>query len=123
MKKKIFAISCVTLFLLIGLPNIQAQETIETPIFNNMPMAHVTVKGSGTEFIMAGNFILGFGKCGFIRITLEDDGHVEINKFLDSSNVTVLDGSHVVTLFGFFGYYRHAAEINLVGVALLAFWK
>jgi len=123
MKKKIFAISCVTLFLLIGVPNVQAQETIETPIFNNMTMAHVTIKGSGDTFVMAGTFILGFGKCSFMRITLEDDGHVEINKFLDSSNVTVLDGSRVVTLFGFFGYYRHTDEINLDGVALLAFWK
>ena len=123
MNKKIISIFCVTLFILIAVPNFQAQETTETSLFNYMAGAHVNIKGSGTTFILAGSFILGIGRCSFMRLKLEEDAHVEINKFLNSSDVIILDGSHTVTLFGYYGYYRDVNEINLNGLAYLAFWK
>ena len=123
MKKKIIAISCFLLFILIAFPNFQAQETIETPIFNNMSYAHVIVKGSGSTFMLASNFALGIGRCGYMRIRLEDNGQVLINPFLDPTNVTVLEGNHVVTLFGFFGYYRSADDITLNGMTLFVSWR
>ena len=85
MNKKIISIFCVVLFILIAVPNFQAQETTETSLFNYMAGAHVNIKGSGTTFILAGSFILGIGRCSFMRLKLEEDAHVEINKFLNSS--------------------------------------
>ena len=123
MNKKILSIFCVTLCILIAVPNFQAQETIETSLLNNMAGAHVTITGSGTVFILAGSFTFGVGRGGFMRFKLEEDAHVEINKILDPSNVTILDGSHTVTLFGFLGYYRHIDDINANGLVLLAFWN
>jgi hypothetical protein len=122
MKKKIFAIFCLLLFLLMGSYNIQAQETMKAPRFNKMSLAHVSITGSGTEFILGSSFFWGFGNCVLMRVNLEEDGHVEINKFLDPSDVTILDGSYVVYLIGFFGYFRHANKIFLEGVALQVIW-
>jgi hypothetical protein len=122
MKKKIFALSCLLLFLLMGSYNIQAQETINAPRFNKMSLAHVSIIGSGTELILGGSFIWGFGNCILMRVNLEEDGHVEINKFLDPSDVIILDGCHVIYLIGFFGYNRHVNKIILDGVALQVIW-
>jgi len=123
MKTKIVGILVVTLFILIAVPNFQAQETIETSLLNYMAVAHVTITGSGTAFIFAGSFIFGVGRSSFMRLKLEEDAHVEINKFLDPLNITILDGSHTVTLFRYFGYYRDVDGINANGLALLAFWN
>ena len=123
MKKKLIAISCMMLMLIIGLPTIQAQETTDGIFFDRMSLAHVSIQGSGNEFMISDHFNLGIGRCAFMRIALNEDGHVEINKFLDSSNITILDGSHVVYLIGFFGYHQHTTTFNINGVAILAIWR
>jgi hypothetical protein len=109
--------------LILGLPIIQAQETTEGIFFDRMSMAHVSIQGSGKEFMIRESFTFGFGRCLFMRVTLEEDGHIHINKFLNISDVIDLDGSHVIYLIGFFGYYSHINKININGVAAQAIWK
>jgi hypothetical protein len=127
MKKKIFSISCMMLFIFITtIPTIYAEESsiTPTPIFNRMSVAHIKIEGNGTSFIFGGEFVLGFGRCAYMRFKLDDSSHIEINKFLDTSNKVILDGSHVITIFGFIGYYRETTEdITLNGFATLVFWR
>ena len=123
MKKKIIIISCLMLMLTIGLPIVQAEEEPEGLIFDRMTLAHVSIQGTGREFMIGDSFTLGFGRCLFMRVAVNDDGHIHINKFLDPTNVTDFDGSHVIYLIGFFGYYNHGNIININGVAGQAIWK
>jgi len=123
MRKKIFAISCIMLFLLCVLPTCNSQEIVKDTALNIMPIAHVVVKGNATAFYLGYHFIAGIGRCWAMIVILKNDGHVEINKLFDTSNITVLDGSRIVTLIGFIGYLKMVkSDINLNGVALLAVW-
>lgn len=126
MKKKKFLIICIALSIIItSIPMISAQETLEipTPIFNKMAIAHVEIDGEGSSIIIASKFVFGFGRCAFMRIKLDDSGHIEIYKPQDETNHTVLDGNHVVIIFGFFGYYENTDDIELDGFAALVYWK
>jgi hypothetical protein len=123
MKKKIFVIFCIMLLLLFVIPTNDSQEIAKDTALNIMPIAHVVIKGNGTAFLVHGNFTAGIGRCWAMIVTLEKDGHAEINKLFDTSNITVLEGSHVVILIGFIGYYYHHVDgIKLNGVALIAVW-
>ena len=123
MKKKIFALSCVMLFLLFIPPTCSSQEISKDTALNTMLIAHVAIKGNGTTILVADSFTAGIGSCLAMIVTLENDGHVEINELFDRTNITVLEGSRVVTLIGFIGYYsQHADGINLNGVAFIAVW-
>ena len=123
MKKKIFAISCIMLFLLFVLPTCNSQKLVKDTALNTMTIAHVVIKGNGTAFLVHGNFTAGIGSCWAMIVTLENDGHVEINKLFDTSNITVLEGSRIVTLIGFIGYLKMVkSDINLNGGALIAVW-
>lgn len=126
-KKKIFSIICMMLFMIISsIPMISAQETIEipTPIFNKMALAHIKIDGNGSSIIIASSFVLGFGRCVYMRFKLDESSHIEINKFLDETNQVVLDGNNVVTIFGFVGYYRGKDDsVNLNGFTTLVYWK
>ena len=126
MKKKIFSISCILLFIIVTIQSINDQETIETPIplFNSMTVAHIKIEGTGSSFVIANDFVLGFGRGAYMRFKLNEDSHIEINKFLDTSNNIILDGSHVITIFGFIGYYQETEEqITLNGFTALVFWR
>ena len=126
MKKKIFSISCMLLFIIVTIPSINAQEAIETPIplFNSMTVAHIKIEGTGSSFVIANDFVLGFGRGAYMRFKLNEDSHIEINKFLDTSSNIILDGSHVITIFGFIGYYQETEEqITLNGFTALVFWR
>jgi hypothetical protein len=122
MKKKIFAISCIMLFLLFVLPTCNSQEIVKDTALNTMTIAHVVIKGNGTVRLIHSNFLPGFGHCLAMIVKLKTDGYVEINKLFDTSNITVLEGSGVVILIGFIGFYYHESDINLNGVALIAVW-
>ena len=127
MKKKIFSISIMMLFIIITtIPTIYAEETsiTPTPLFNRMTVAHIKIEGNGTSFIIASEFVFGFGRCAYMRFKLDQTSHIEINKFLDTSNKIILDDSHVITIFGFIGYYRETTEdITLNGFSTLVFWR
>jgi hypothetical protein len=110
MKMKILAISCIMMFLLFVPPTCNSQEIVKDTALNTMPVAHVVIKGNGTAFLVHGNFTAGIGRCWAMIVTLENDGHVEINKLFDTSNITVLEGSRVVLLIGFIGYYYHHVD-------------
>ena len=122
MKKKIFALSCIMLLTLFVIPTGNSQEIVTNTAVNTMPIAHVVIKGNGSAFLVHGNFTAGFGRCWAMIVKLENDGHVEINKLFDTSNITVLEGSRGVILIGFIGVYKHTNGIKLNGVALIAIW-
>ena len=123
MKRKIITIVSLLLFIGMMVPQGLAQEEQETnnPFFNYIKFAHVSIQGSGREFVLGQVFVLGFGKATLMRIRLNDDALVEINK-LDASDRIVLEGSQTVTLWGFYGYYTHTNTITINGVAMVAFW-
>jgi hypothetical protein len=123
MKKKIFAISSIMLLLLFIIPTGNSQEIVKNTALNTMPIAHIVIKGNGTAFPIHSNFKASIGRCWAMIVTLKADGHVELNKLFDTSNPTVLEGSRIVILVGFIGFYKHAGGINLDGVALLAIWS
>jgi hypothetical protein len=125
MKKKIFAISCIMLFLLCVIPTCNSQEIVKDTALNTMPIAHVIIKGNASAFFIGYHFIAGIGRCLAMIVILKTDGHVEINKLFNTSNTTVLDGSRVVILIGFIGYLKMKmiiSVINLNGAALIAVW-
>jgi len=123
MKKKIFAISCIMLFLLCVLPTGNSQEIVKDTALNTMPIAHVVIKGNATAFYVGYHFIAGIGRCLAMIVILKNDGHLEINKLFNTSNTTVLDGSRIVILIGFIGYLKMVkGVINLNGVAFIAVW-
>ncbi len=122
MKKKIFALSCIMLFLLCVLPTCNSQEIVKKTAFNTMPIAHVVIKGNGTVRPIYSISLPGFGRALAMIVKLETDGHVEINKLFDTSNTTVLEGSRGVILIWFIGFYYHESGINLNGIALIAVW-
>jgi hypothetical protein len=120
MKKKIFALSCILLFLLCIIPTCNSQNIVTATAFNTMFIAHVVIKGNGTAYLIHDNFTAGFGRCWAMIVNLKTDGYVEINKLFDTSNITVLEGSRVVALIGFIGVYNPGGGIKLNGVALIA---
>jgi hypothetical protein len=123
MKKKIFAISCIMLFLLCVIPTCNSQEIVKDTALNTMTIAHVVIKGDSTEFFIGYHFIAGIGRCSAMIVNLETNGYVEINKLFDKSDPTVLDGSRVVILIGFIGYLKMVENgMELNGVALIAVW-
>jgi hypothetical protein len=123
MKKKIFALSCIMLFLLCVIPTCNSQEIVKDTVLNTMPIAHVVIKGNATLFFMGYHFIAGVGRCHAMIVNLKANGYAEINKLFDTSNPTVLEGRGVVLLIGFTGYLKMVESgVNLNGVALLAVW-
>ena len=59
-----------------------------------------------------------------MRLNLDEGSHIEINKLLDRTNQVIIDGSHLITIFGFIGYYRDSEmDINLNGFTPLVFWR
>lgn len=122
-RKKFIIISCFLIFLLISIqPVISAQTRMETttPLLNKMTLAYIKIDGYGSSFIIAGDFVLGFGSCDYMRFKLDDFSHIEINKFLDKNNQFILDGNNIITIFGFVGYYRETSDsISLNGFTAL----
>ena len=123
MKRKLYTLLIISLFLITGLPIAQVQGESKTPTINKMSLAHISIKGSGTEFMIMANFMFGFGKSFFIRLNLEKNSHIEINKFLHSKDTITLEGDHIITLIGFCGYFRQANRIVVNGIAFRIFWK
>jgi len=124
--KKIFSIICISVFILSAIPIVNAEEKneIPIPIFNKMSLAHIKIDGSGTSIVLASEFVLGFGRCAYMRFKLEEDSNIEINKLLDQTNMITLDGSHIVTIFGFIGYYKETEnDITLNGFTTLVYWR
>ena len=123
MKKKIYALSCIMLFLLTAIPTCTAQETVHDTALDTMLFAHVVIKGTSTPLFIGYHFILGFGRCYGMIANLDTDGYVEINKLFDNSNTIVVEGSRTVILIGFVGYLNmEDNNLNLNGAAVFAAW-
>ena len=122
MKKKIFAISCMLLFLVTGLSMSTAIETKKSNGIESMAYCNVSITGTATEQIVKGNFFLGFGSCFYMRVDLENDGSIEISSITNPANKIELDDSHQVHLIGFNGFYSHIIKTRINGKALLAIW-
>ena len=125
--KKLFSIICM--LLLMTTPTISiisAEETMDAqiPILDKMVFARIKIDGNGSSLIIAGSFVLGFGRCAYIRFKMDEGSYIEINKFLDKTNQVVLDGDYVVTIFGFVGYFRERGNsIALNGFATIVYWR
>ena len=126
MNKKILSFTCILIFVLSAIPIVNAEETNEVPlpIFNKMSLAHIKIDGAGSSIVIAGEFVIGFGRCAYMRLKLEEESHIEINKFLDQSNIITLDGSHIITIFGFVGYNKETdTDISINGFTTLVYWR
>jgi hypothetical protein len=125
MKKKIFAISCIMLFLLAAIPTCTAQKTVQNTAKETMTFAYVVIEGNPITPLFVGyHFIAGFGRLSLMIAKLDTTGHVEINKLTDpSADPIVADGSRVVLLIGFIGHLRwEASKLHLHGAALFVSW-
>lgn len=127
MKNKIFTISCILILTsLVVLPNINAQEQLEIPenLLNKMTLTHIKIDGYGSSFYLASEFILNFGRSAYMRFNLDETSHIEINKFLDRSNIIELDGNYIINILGFVGYFKETENsITLNGYAFFVFWR
>ena len=125
MNRKIIALFSLLLFIGMMIPQGIAEEEeiqeVSNPFFNYMQFAHVSIKGSGRDFILGQIFVFGFGKASIMRFRLNEDAIVEISK-LDASDRIVIEGGQTITLWGYYGYFTNMNQINLNGVAMVAFW-
>lgn len=124
MKKKIYALSCMMLFLLTAVPSYTAQELVQTNERESMLFAFVVIEGNTIIPLFIGyHFIAGFGKLSFMRAKLDTNGHVEINKLFEKSDTIIVDGNRVVILIGFIGHLRwEDGKLLLYGVASFVSW-
>ena len=123
MKKKIFALSCIMLFLLAAIPICTAQETEQTTAKETMSFAYVVIDGDTTPLFVGYHFIGGFGICSAMMAKLDTTGHVEINKFFGNSDTIVVDGSRIVLLIGFIGHLTwEEGKLHLHGLAVFVSW-
>jgi hypothetical protein len=124
MKKKIFALSCITLFLLAAIPTCTAQETEQTTAKESMTFAYVFIEGNTITPLFVGyRFLAGFGTFTFLRAKLDATGHVEISKLSDPSDPIVVDGSRVVNVFGFIGHLRwEDGKLVMYGATIFVTW-
>jgi hypothetical protein len=124
MKKKIFALSCIMLFLLAAIPTCTAQETVQTTAKETMLFAYVVIEGNTiTPLFIGYHFIAGFGTSSAMIAKLDTTGHVEINKLFKNSDTIVVDGSRVVILIGFIGHLRwEDGRLLLYGAAVFVSW-
>jgi len=123
MKKKIFALSCIMLFLLAAIPTCTAQETEQTTAKETMFFAYVVMDGNTTPLFVGYHFIAGFGISSAMITKLDTTGHVEINKLFGNSDKIVVDGSRVVILIGFIGHLTwEDGNLHLYGAAIFVSW-
>jgi hypothetical protein len=126
MKKKIFALSCIMLFLLAAIPIYTAQEIEQTTAKESMTFAYVFIEGNTITPLFVGyHFIAGFGRLSLMIAKLDTTGHVEINKLShpSDSDTIVVDGSRVVILIGFIGHLRwEPSKLHLHGAAVFVSW-
>lgn len=125
--KKIFSIICMLILIITPtFSMVSAQDTIEEPVqlLDKMVLSHIKIDGNGSSIIIYSSFVLGFGRCTYMRLNMDEFSHIEINKFLDETNQVVLDGHYVVTIFGFVGYFRERGNsITLNGFATIVYWR
>ena len=124
MKKKIFALSCIMLFLLATIPICTAQKTEQTTAKESMTFVYVVIEGNTITPLFVGyRFLAGFGTFTFLRAKLDATGHVEISKFFKNSDTIVVDGSRVVNVFGFIGHLRwEDGKLVMYGAAIFVSW-
>ena len=124
MKKKIWALSCIMLFLLTAIPTCTAQETVQTTAKEKMFFAYVFIEGNPITPLFVGyHFIAGFGRLSVMIAKLDATGHVEISKLSDPINTIIVDGSRVVLLIGFIGHLRwENGKLVMYGVAVFVSW-
>jgi len=99
-----------------------ATETKTNDKIDSMMFCDVLITGKATVQISRGQFILGFGKCFYMKIDLKDDGSIKISSLTNPSNNVELEGSYQIHLIGFNGYYKNILKARIDGKALLAIW-
>jgi hypothetical protein len=106
----------------INMPKSKTTEIKNNNEIDSMMFCDVLIKGSATVQFIRGSFILGFGKCFYMKVELENDGTLEISSITNPSNSVELEGSHQIHLIGFVGFYSHLIKTRIDGKVLLAIW-
>lgn len=123
MKKKIYALSCMMLFLLVAIPTCTAQEIEQTTAKETMSFAYVVIDGNTNPLFVGYRFLAGFGIFKMMIAKLDATGHVEISKLSDPSDVVVVEGSRIVILIGFIGHLSMEGDnLHLHGAAIFVSW-
>jgi hypothetical protein len=130
MEKKIVSLGVVIslVFLLIPVCDTTSNEAFaiqswEKPSRENALMSHVVAKGNGTCISFLGTFFLGIGWCAGMVVLLDENGYMEITPLDDTTNSTILEGSHQLFIVGFVGLRQIVPQVNVNGLALLALWS
>jgi hypothetical protein len=130
MKKKIVSMClAMGLFFLIipvgnTIPNEHCNIQPHGPIpQENLSLNHVVAKGNGTCLTFLGTFFLGIGWCAGMVVILEEDGYIEITPLDNSTNSTILEGSHQLFIVGFVGLRLNIPQVNVNGIALLTLYS
>jgi hypothetical protein len=124
MNKKILVVIMGVLFLSTAFSLSIASETktIRKSGIDSMMFCDVLIKGTATEKVIKGNFFLGFGRCLYMKIDLENDGSIDITSLADPTNNVELNGNYQIHLIGFDGFYSSLLKTRVDGKAILAIW-
>lgn len=108
--------------LLISMSKSKKTEIKTNNEMDSMMFCDILIKGTATVQVIRDSFVLGFGKCFYMKVNLENDGSLEISSITNPSNGVDLQGSHQVHLIGFSGYYNNILKTRIDGKALLTIW-
>jgi len=109
--------------LSVSMPKSKTTATQNNNEIHSMIYCDVSIKGTATEQVIRGSFLLGFGKCLYMKVDLENDGSIEISSITNPSNNIELEGSYQIHLIGFNGFYSHLLKTRINGRALLTIWE
>ncbi len=125
MRKRYFTIFICMLLLstIICISIANATETKNNSGINStMMFCNVDIKGTATVRLVKDSFFLGFGKCLYMKIDLENDSSIEISSIINPTNSIELQGGYQIHLIGFSGRYHHIFKTRIDGEALIAIW-
>lgn len=124
MKIRIYLIFVCILLIASIIPISIAAETVtkNNSELNSMLFCDVHIKGTATVQVIRGDFFLGFGKCFYMKVDLENDGSLKISSILNPSNSVELNGNNQIHIIGFNGYYNEILKTRINGQALLVIW-
>ena len=124
MKKRYLTIFVCMLLMSSVIPITIANETKpkENIEINSMMFCDVDIKGTATVLLVRDSFFLGFGKCLYMKINLENDSSIEISSIINPTNSVELQGRYQIHLIGFSGRYNHLFKTRIDGEALIAIW-
>ena len=102
----------------------QISKSVDSSFFNKI---HIT--GHGTTFLLRPLMRSGVGFCFFIRVSLGNDGYIEISKKNNQNDAIILNGEKIVDLIGFCGIFDNGGcnadecyPMEIQGISILTMW-